>query len=47
LPRGNISLQVTLGELLVSRLNGDTSPPITQDAHWELIKRESTLGPNT
>lgn len=29
-------------ELLVSRLNGDASPPITRHARWELIVREST-----
>lgn len=31
-------------DLLVSRLAGDTSPPVTRHADWRLFTRESTLG---
>jgi LacI family transcriptional regulator, repressor for deo operon, udp, cdd, tsx, nupC, and nupG len=31
-------------DLLVSRLGGDTSPPVTRHADWRLVTRESTLG---
>lgn len=31
-------------DLLMSRLGGDTSPPVTRNADWLLIRRESTLG---
>jgi DNA-binding LacI/PurR family transcriptional regulator len=31
-------------DLIVSRLGGDTSPPVTRKADWRLITRESTLG---
>lgn len=33
-------------DLLVSRLGGDTSPPVTRSADWRLVARESTLGRN-
>lgn len=31
-------------DLLLSRLGGDTSPPVTRNADWRLVARESTLG---
>lgn len=31
-------------DLLVSRLGGDTGPPVTLHADWRLLTRESTLG---
>lgn len=31
-------------ELLAGRLDGDTGPPITRYADWELVTRESTMG---
>lgn len=31
-------------ELLSARLDGDTGPPVTRQADWRLVTRESTLG---